>query len=291
MHVPVLVQEVLHYLNPKSGECFIDTTVGEGGHAQAILERTSPDGKLFGIDRDPVMLERARKNLEHYGERVLLLHDSYNHLAELCDIYQFAGVDGILFDLGISSWHVFESGGGFSFRKDELLDMRFDRESDEPTAADVVNRWREDDLAHIFQLFGEERFAHRIAHAIAEARSRRPIGTSLELADIIEKAVPRAGHLHPATRAFQAIRIVVNRELELFEEALPHALRVLKKGGRIVIISYHSLEDRIVKNFLKTAAREQKLTLATKKPVIPGWEEMNANPRARSAKLRAAEVM
>lgn len=287
MHIPVLLEEVLEYLKPQPGQHFIDCTVGEGGHAAAILEKTAPEGRLLAIDRDGAMLERARITLQPYGDRVLFVRDTYANLSAIYSLYDFPKAHGILFDLGISSWHLEESHGGFSFQREETLDMRFDREDwQAPSAQDIVNRWREEDLAHIFSVFGEERFANRIAHAISDARTRRSITTAKELALLVERAIPRQGRLHPATRIFQALRIVVNKELEMLEHALPQAIEVMVPEGRVAVISYHSLEDRVVKFFFRNAAANKGGIILTGKPVTPQEKEIAANPRARSAKLR-----
>lgn len=290
MHIPVLVKEVLEIFDPKPNRHFIDCTLGEGGHAKAILERTAPDGMLLGIDRDGMILEKARAALHEFGERIVLVSDTYANLAEIREMYQFPKAYGILFDLGISSWHLEESNAGFSFQRDEPLDMRFDRENIAgPTARDIVNRWPPQQLSDIFTIFGEERFAQHISHAIADARGRKEIETAKELADIIERAVPRQGGIHPATRVFQALRIIVNKELEMLEGVLPQAVETLEEGGKIIVISYHSLEDRVVKFFFRDAARSGGHRLLTPKPLTATQEEIRENLRSRSAKLRALQ--
>lgn len=301
MHVPVLYEEVLTYLAPRPGGRYIDATVGGGGHAEGILERSAPDGRLLGIDRDPAALEVARARLARFGDRVVLVRGSFRHLRSLAESCTFTSVDGILFDLGYSSLQVEDPRRGFSFHAEGPLDMRFG--PDTPvTAADLVNTLPEEELADLIYRYGEERYARRIARAIVR---HRPIRTARELGELIERTVGRrGGRLHPATRTFQALRIAVNEELEALAEALPQAVTLLKPGGRLVVIGFHSLEDRLVKRFLKQEATDclcpphvivcqcghrATLRILTKKPVTPSEEEVKRNPRARSAKLRAAE--
>lgn len=300
MHVPVLLKEILEIFNPQPGQHFIDCTVGEGGHAKALLAKTAPDGKLLGIDRDSEIIKIAEENLKSFGSRILFIHDTYANLATICDLYHFPNPSGVLLDLGISSWHLEESGGGFSFKRDEALDMRFARRAsggEDPsfideegaTAADIVNTWREDDLAHIIEQFGEDRLAHTIAHAIVASRKQRRITKTQDLVEIIERAVgPRPEQrVHPATRTFQALRIVVNHELEALEQALPQAFNLLAVDGKLIVVSYHSLEDRIVKRFFRTKSEQGLAEILTKKPQVATQEEVMKNPRSRSAKLRA----
>jgi 16S rRNA (cytosine1402-N4)-methyltransferase len=304
-HIPVMRAEVREYLNCRPGGVYVDGTLGGAGHALDLLEQSAPDGLLVGLDQDADAIANARIVLAPYANRVRLVHENFGRLAEILSQLGFKGVDGILLDLGISLHHLEGSGRGFSFLREEPLDMRMDTRS-EQTAADLVNRLREDDLKRIFQEYGEERFAGRIARRIVAARRRQIIRTSAELARIVCQAAPRAGRsrLHPATRVFMALRIAVNGELERIEEFMDQMPGLLAAGGRVCILSFHSLEDRIVKQRLKAleqgrrggtwpgaAATEPEgvLRILTRKVVRPQPEEVAANPMARSTKLRAAE--
>jgi len=307
-HVSVMSAEVLHYLAPQPGKIYVDGTVGGGGHARQILEASAPDGILIGFDRDTDALKAASGNLAHYGTRVRLFHSNYADLAERFAQLGVAGIDGFLLDLGVSSFQLDKGERGFSFQQDAPLDMRMDDSSGE-TAAHLVNHISEQELAKIIRDYGEERWAVRIADHIVQARMVSPIETTLQLADIIKGAIPRAKweeRLHPATRTFQALRIVVNDELGSLEKGLKAAINMLNRGGRIAVISFHSLEDRIVKNIFRDYAtgcicpkevpvcicgRLPQLKKVTGKPVLPGREEVLSNPRSRSAKLRVAEKL
>lgn len=295
IHIPVLVDEVIQYLDPKSNENFVDATIDGGGHTMAILERNKPKGKVLGIDLDKTLLENLKfkiKNL-HLENRVILVQGNFKNLKEIikntCPDWN-QKVNGVLFDLGMSSWQLEESGKGFSFKRNEPLDMRFDS-SQELTAKDIVNYWPEYEIEKILREYSEERYARKIAKEIVSERQKKPIFTTFELVEVIKKAVPRnyeRGRIHPATRTFQALRIATNQELENLKLVLPQAMDVLKENGRIVVISFHSLEDRIVKNFFREKTKEEKLKILTKKPVRASEEEIQKNPRAHSAKLRAA---
>lgn len=295
IHIPVLVDEVIQYLDPKSNENFVDATIDGGGHTMAILEKNKPEGKVLGIDLDKTLLENLKfkiKNL-HLENRVILVQGNFKNLKEIikntCPDWN-QKVNGVLFDLGMSSWQLEESGKGFSFKRNEPLDMRFDS-SQELTAKDIVNYWPEYEIEKILREYSEERYARKIAKEIVSERQKKPIFTTFELVEVIKKAVPRnyeRGRIHPATRTFQALRIATNQELENLRLVLPQAMEVLKENGRIVVISFHSLEDRIVKNFFREKAKEEKLKILTKKPVRANEEEIQKNPRAHSAKLRAA---
>ena len=267
MHIPVLQKEVVKYLDPKPNENFIDCTVGEGGHASAILEKNGPKGKVFGIDKKLRIKPR---------ERLILAEDNFADFKNIVEKYKFRPVHGILFDLGISSWHLEESGRGFSFKRREPLDMRFDANG-ALTAEKIVNYWSKFEIEKILLDYGEEKKAERIVQRIIEARSLRPIANTLQLGEIIKKA----GAFPQQT--FQALRIAVNDELNNLSKALPQAVQILEPGGRLAVISFHSLEDRIVKNFLK----DPSFILLTKKPIAPDFKEIRNNPRSRSAKLRA----
>lgn len=288
MHIPVLLKEVLEYLNPRPGQNFIDATVGNGGHAAAILGETAPGGKLIAIDRDPESLVRAKSNLKTFENRVLFINDSFGNIKEIIEQNRIRPVHGIVFDFGMSSEQLENSGRGFSFQKDEILDMRFNPRTP-VTAEDIVNDYTEKELAEIFAKWGEESRAGFIARAIAENRRRKRIKTTLELAGIIEKTKRRVGRIHPATQVFQALRIEVNQELAEIERALTDLPDILSKGGRAAFISFHSLEDRIVKNWSRDFNKKNIIKNLTKKPVAPSAEETRANPRSRSAKLRVIE--
>ncbi len=302
IHVPVLLEEVLHALRVKPGGRFVDATVGGSGHAHEILAASSPDGVLLGLDRDPAALELAAERLSECGSRVQLVHASFARLEEIARHTGFTEADGILFDLGLSSLQLADTERGFSFLADGPLDMRFDPTAGGPTAADLVNQLSVEELADLLFQYGEERQSRRIAAAIVEAR---PLDTVGQLVDVIEDTVGRRrGRLHPATLTFQALRIAVNEELTAIEEALPQAVEILAEGGRLAVIAFHSLEDRIVKQFMRRESKDcicppelpvcvcehrASLDLIVRKPIRPSEQEMAANPRARSARLRVAE--
>lgn len=280
-HIPVLAKEVLEGLMLRPGARVLDGTVGLGGHAALMLEATSPDGTLVGFDRDARNLAAARENLSLFGNRVELINDSFGNLAG----HSVGAFDAELFDLGFSSVHVDDASRGFSFQNDGPLDMRYDTRQ-ELTAEEVVNSWSRDELTTIFRRYGEESMSPQAAKAIFEARRNDRITSTGQLADIISAVIPRRGKAHPATRVFQALRIVVNDELGEVERGLRAAIEALKPGGRIAVITFHSLEDRLVKNLLREYTN---LAIITKKPLAATREEAKANPRARSAKLRIAE--
>jgi 16S rRNA (cytosine1402-N4)-methyltransferase len=289
-HVPVLTADVIGQLQPGRGGVFVDCTVGLGGHSSALLAAGA--GRIIGLDRDVDALDRARTTLAPWLERVELVHADYRSLDSVLERLGVPLVDGTLADLGLSSMQLDAPGRGFSFQRDEPLDMRMDRSGGE-TAADLLARSSEIELADaIFQL-GEERYSRRIARALVDARRQAPIETTGRLAAIVRRAIPRRGlmRIDPATRTFQAFRIWVNRELEGLERFLQAAARRLRSGGRLVVITFHSLEDRVVKHTFRALAQTEVATLKvlTKKPIVPTEEEVQRNPRARSAKLRAAE--
>jgi 16S rRNA (cytosine1402-N4)-methyltransferase len=290
VHEPVMVAEVLEHLEPARGGVFVDCTVGLGGHTRALVEGGA--ARVIGFDRDPAALEHARTALAEYGGRIEFVHSDYRRMANELDARGITAVDGVLADLGVSSMQLDAPGRGFSFRRDDALDMRMDTSSG-PTAAESIRSADERTLADVIYEFGEERHARRIARAIVEARGRGAIETTGQLADIVRRAIPRKGYsrIDPATRTFQAIRIWVNRELEGLDTFLADAAQRLAPGGRMAVISFHSLEDRVVKHTLRglQAAGEIGLTVRTKRPVVPSETEVERNPRARSAKLRAAE--
>jgi 16S rRNA (cytosine1402-N4)-methyltransferase len=289
-HLPVLTAEVIEQLQPGRGGVFVDCTVGLGGHSTALLAAGA--GRIIGLDRDLDALDRARAVLAPWLQRVELVHADYRSLDSVLERLGVPLVDGALADLGVSSVQLDTPGRGFSFQRDEPLDMRMDRSGGD-TAADLLARSSELELADAIFQFGEERYSRRIAHALVDARRQAPIDTTGRLAAIVRRAIPRRGFMRidPATRTFQALRIWVNRELEGIERFLQAAARRLRSGGRLVVITFHSLEDRIVKHTFRALAQPDVATLRvlTKKPIVPAEAELRRNPRARSAKLRAAE--
>jgi 16S rRNA (cytosine1402-N4)-methyltransferase len=289
-HLPVMRAEVVAALAPGRGGVFVDGTVGLGGHAAAVLEAGAT--RLLGIDRDAEALAAASERLAAWGGRVVLVHDDYRRLPAVLDAHGIERADGILVDLGVSSLQFDAPGRGFSFQRDEPLDMRMDR-SGGPTAADLVAGLPQEELADVIYQFGEERYSRRIARAIVEARQQQPVATTGQLAAIVRRAIPRRGYspIHPATRTFQALRIRVNDELTGLDRFVEDACRRLAPGGRLAVIAFHSLEDRVVKHTLRrlVADEDMSLRLLTKKPQQPADAEVEANPRSRSAHLRAVE--
>ena len=299
-HIPVLLEPCMQLLDPKPGGYYADGTLGAGGHSEAILKGSSPDGRLIAFDLDPVAIGIAEKRLAPFGDRVRIVKDSYVNLG---DHVPENSLDGFIVDLGVSSMQLDQAERGFSFLQDGPLDMRFSPQQP-VSAADIVNQWSRDDLAQILWLYGEERKSRQIADMICAERKNYRIETTGQLREIIEKAAGFGREkIHPATRSFQAIRIAVNEELKAVESVLPAALKALKPGGRLLVISFHSLEDRIVKNYFKTESKDclcpadrpvctcgHKAVLKelTRHPVIADEAENRVNPRARSAKLRAA---
>ncbi len=288
-HEPVLTAEMLQQLRPGLGGTFVDCTVGLGGHTRALLDAGAE--RVIGLDRDLDALAAARVALAPFAHRVELVHADYRALPDVLDRLGLATVDGALADLGVSSMQFDTPGRGFSFQRDEPLDMRMDRSAG-PTAADLLARAGETEIADAIYQYGEERFSRRIARVLVAERDQAPVDTTGRLAAIVRRAIPRRGysHIDPATRTFQALRIWVNRELEGLDRFLEAAVRRLRAGGRLVVITFHSLEDRIVKHTFRALERsEAAVTVLTKKPIVPGDDEVRRNPRARSAKLRAAE--
>ena len=301
VHVPVLLDEVIEGLQVQRGGYFVDCTVGLGGHAAAILEKISPSGRLLGIDADPEAIKISQDKLGDYGEAVTLVNDNFVNLEAICRRYHFHPVDGILFDLGVSSLQLDTAERGFSFHLDAPLNMRFDP-GQGLTASDIVNSFSEQELAKLIAKYGEERHSRRIARYIVQ---NRPIATTVELARLVEQASGgKRTKIHPATRTFMALRIAVNSELQNLEPALTQTLNLLRPGGRLAVISYHSLEDRIAKQFMRCAASSclcppgtvicrcghvPTLRLISRKVIKPTSLEMESNPRSRSAKLRIAE--
>ncbi len=283
--------EMLQALAPRAGAIIVDGTLGTGGHSLMILPKLLPDGRLIGLDRDPEALEAATIRLSEFSPRITFLHDNYRRLPEALQSLGLSAADGLLLDLGMSSPQVDRGERGFSFLQDGPLDMRMNP-ADATTAEALVNTLPADELSAMFETLGEERFARRIARRIAEERRHTPLTTTAQLARLIAQAVPpsaRHGRLHPATRTFQALRMAVNDELGALEEFLAALPQLLAPAGRAVILSYHSLEDRLVKRAFLQGSREGLWTLLTKKPLQAGDDEIARNPRARSAKLRAVE--
>ena len=307
-HIPVLSHEVLTYLRCEKGKDYLDCTLGAGGHAAAIARVTCPQGTVTGIDRDGEAVALARRRLEEFGDRVVCIHGNFVEMDSLLAPLGLGPFDGILMDLGFSSVQVDDAQRGFSFSRHGPLDMRMDR-GQELTAHEIVNKWPEEEIGRVLREYGEERRWKRISGAIAKARSGGPVETTLGLAEIVQRALPPRGRgqkIHPATRTFQALRIAVNGELEDLEAALPGAVGLLKPEGRLAVISYHSLEDRIVKRtfarYVKgcvcppdfpecRCGRKPTLRLVSRKIVRPGIEEVESNPRSRSAKMRVCEKL
>ncbi|MFH1472988.1 MAG: 16S rRNA (cytosine(1402)-N(4))-methyltransferase RsmH [bacterium] len=297
-HVPVLLQESVDNLQLESGETFLDGTIGGGGHSSLVAKTFGEKVKIIGLDRDQRAIERSGERLEKLTKNFCLVNESFRNLDKVLEGLGISSVDAILLDLGLSSDQLEETGKGFSFQRDEPLDMRMSEEG--ITAADILNTFSEDVLELILRGFGEERYSRRIAHEIVERRTSKPFKTTFDLIEVVMSATPASyhrGRIHPATRTFQAIRIAVNEELNALEEGLEKAFEFLRPGGRIAVISFHSLEDRIVKNFFKNLALEEKIRLVTNpskglragKPITPSEEEVSRNPRSRSAKLRVIE--
>lgn len=304
-HRPIMPEKVLHFLNPLPGKLFIDGTLGGGGHARLILEKSSPNGFLIGIDRDPEALERASRELGSFKSRTFFFHGNFSQLGQALAEAGYEAADGILFDLGVSSYQLDTGERGFSFNREAPLDMRMDRGSGEMTAADAVNRLEQEELEKIFRDYGEERWARRISKQIVRQRREAPLKTTLELAELVRNTVP-GGHnpsrIHPATRVFQALRIFVNEELGHLRKGLERAIDFLNPDGRLVVLTFHSLEARIVKEVFQTQAggcicpprlpvcacgRKPRVELLTRKGIKSNPEEIEQNPRARSAILRA----
>ena len=294
-HVPVLVREVLATLEPKPGGAYLDCTVGGGGHAEAILEAAGPPSRVVGIDRDPEAIAVARERLGRFGDRVRLVQGDFRELPRLISELRLEGFDGVLFDLGISSLQLDDPSRGLRFSAEGPLDMRMDRESGGLAARELLHELSEMDLTRIIREYGEERWARQIARGIVNARRQGSLETTRDLAAVVARAIPRRfwpRRIHPATRTFQAVRIAVNQELTGLEEALEVATGHLNPGGRIAVISFHSLEDRVVKHLFRRLAAPGAVPgvrIITRRPVTPSSEERAQNRRARSAKLRGAE--
>ena len=290
IHIPVLLHEVVDYCVPPPQSIFVDGTLGFGGHTEALLKVMSPDSTVIGLDRDPYALAQAKERLKPFEPRVQFVQNNFRHIDTVLSELNIPAVHGILLDIGISSYQVDNPERGFSFLKDGPLDMRMNPE-DLTSAYDLINALSEKELVQIFKEYGEERYARKIAQRIVRERHRQPLETTTQLAKLVQSAVPSRGYqkIHPATRIFQALRIAVNAELESLEAVLEKCVHVLHPKGRIAIISFHSLEDRIVKHTFRQLEKTHLLTVLTKKPVRPSDEEIQNNPRARSARLRVAQ--
>lgn len=304
-HIPVLLNEVIRFLKCEPGKIYVDCTLGLGGHAKEILKRIGYPGKLIGIDCDREAISKARRDLIKYKGNIIFVRDNFSNLKNILKAKKIPGIDGVLFDLGISSFQIENTIRGFSFKKDAYLDMRMDKRSS-LTAKDIVNNFSKEQIETIIYKYGEEKYAFLIAENIVKNRRDKPILTTRQLVTIINQAIPHRAFskIHFATRTFQSLRIAVNNELENLEQGLTQAIELLKKGGRIVVISFHSLEDRIVKNKFKkfsglctcprlmpvcVCGKKKLINILTTKPVLPNHAEIQTNPKARSAKLRAAE--
>ncbi len=301
-HTPVLLKQVIDDLAIKKGSIFVDCNLGDGGHSEEVLKRTKGEVTIIGIDLDPEALKRAKDNLQkHESKKQSKIYYCQDNFANIANVVREAlekvtagsSVDAVLFDLGLSSYELEEGGRGFSFKSEDPLEMTFGvRDKYNFNAADIVNNWSVDQIETIIKSYGEEKFAGRIARKIVETRDGAPIKTAKQLADLIRSTYPsmlRFGRIHPATKTFQALRMAVNDELTTLSQGLEGAVQILKLGGRLAVISYHSLEDRIVKQYFKKVEEEGKVYIITKKPIVPGKEEMKENPRSRSAKLRIIE--
>jgi len=287
-HIPVMCKELIRYLQLGEGGIVLDCTVGSGGHAQTLLEQIGPRGKLIGIDQDKAALDMARNRLKKFTN-CTLMQANFKNIDEILTDLKVGQLDGMLFDLGLSSMQLETAQRGFSIKLDAPLDMRMDR-SLRLSAFDLVNFLPETNLSDILRKYGQERWHNRIARAIVRERKKSAIGTTGQLVDLIRRVTPsRHTKIHPATRTFQALRIAVNNELEALRQVMDKCVNYMKPGARICVISFHSLEDGIVKHGFRRLAKEGKLKIITKKPLRPGWDEVSANPRARSAKLRVAE--
>jgi len=291
LHKPVMLEEILGYLQLKSGMTVVDATIGVGGHSEKILKKILPGGRLIGVDRDKESLEISKEKLKKFSESCSFVHDNFFNIDKILSSLNVKEVDGVLLDLGISSFQLDNAQRGFSFAKEGPLDMRMDRDS-HISAFDLINNLTQDEISSILWRFGQERFSNRIARRVVNYRKGAMINSTQELANIVLKAVPyHRSHyrIHPATRTFQALRIAVNRELEFLEIFLNKVSSFMKAGGRICVLSFHSLEDRIVKVKFRELAKQDCFKLVFKKPLVPTKEEVQDNPRSRSAKFRSLE--
>ena len=290
-HVPVMLDEVVQYLDPRVGGIYVDGTLGLGGHAREILKRIGAEGRLIGIDADSASLELARNNLAAFVEQTVFVHNNYSQLGEILQAHDIPQIDGMLLDLGLSSYQMDNPQRGFSLKVEGPLDMRFNQGRDLP-AAEIINTISEQELDRILETYGQERWHQRIARGLVNERRKAKLKTTDDLCRVVLKAIPARRHwqkIHPATRTFQAIRIMVNNELRSLENLLNNIEQLLKPGGRLVVISFHSLEDRIVKTCFREWRKQKKFNILLKKPLRPTEDEVQKNPRARSSRLRAAE--
>ncbi|MGB9743878.1 MAG: 16S rRNA (cytosine(1402)-N(4))-methyltransferase RsmH [Desulfurella sp.] len=292
IHKSVLLNESMNFLQPKRGLMYLDLTFGGGGHSEQLLKLSAPDGIVVAFDQDSKAIEIALKLKEIYKDRLIVIKENFSNCYSVVKEIGFDSFDGIIMDIGVASFQLDDAQRGFSFLKDGPLDMRMDK--DNPLSAkEIVNNWSRQELEQIIRNYGQERFAKRIALKIEEKRAKAPIETTLELANIVKEAVPAYFYkkIHPATKTFQALRIVVNSELDSLKKGLNDAIKLLKPYSRLVVISFHSLEDKIVKDTFKNFSQQKILSILTKKPIVPSLQEINENPRSRSAKLRCAEKL
>ena len=296
IHQPVLLKEVLKIFNPKPNQNFIDATLGEGSHSIEILKKTAPKGKILGIEFDSVLIKEAEKNFKKFNleKRVILVNDNFSNLEKIVKKNNFFDFEGILFDLGISKWHFKKSKRGFSFQKNEILDLRINPKFQTLKGFEILNLWQKPEIEKILREFGEIKIAKKIAEEIIKERKIKPIINTFDLIKVLEKFSKflkrKNQKIHFATKVFMALRIAVNNEIENLKEGLNQAFKILKVNKKIVVISFHSLEDRIVKNFFKELKQKKLVKVLTKKPIVPSIEEIQKNPSARSAKLRAIEI-
>jgi len=293
LHIPVMLREVIDYLDPKPGQIIVDATLGTGGHSFEILKRITPGGKLIGIDRDEDSLAICRKRLSEFSSSCEFVHGNFVDLDQILEKLGIDKIDGIVFDLGISTYQLKDPERGFSFQQEGPLDMRLDKSS-YISAYDLVNNLNESEISNMLWSFGEERWHNRIARILVEERRNQPISTTSQLADLVMRAIPyryRKGYyrIHPATRTFQAVRIAVNRELEILETAVKKAVAILGKKAKICVISFHSLEDRVIKHTFRALKADGLIDIVTAKPLTPAPSEVIANPSSRSSKFRVAE--
>lgn len=296
MHEPVLLKETIENLNLEPGKFIVDGTVNGGGHSKEILKKISPNGMLLGIDLDEEIVDLTRKELENYGHllksKVVIMQGNYSDISKILEKENLGLADGLLLDLGFSSWHIDNSKRGFSFLKDEPLIMNYKNSG--KTAKDFLNQANLDEIYQVIKKYGEERYAFRIAKKIIEQRKIKTIKTTRDLVNIINQAVPKFykhQKLHPATKTFQALRIYINNELENLKNVLESLKKIVKRGGRVLIISFHSLEDRLVKNYFKKMEKNNEMKILTKKPIVPTQTEILINPKSRSAKLRVGLIL
>ena len=293
LHVPVMLSEVLEFLKPSPGQIIIDATLGMGGHAQEILKRITPQGRLIGIDRDESSLAICRQRLAEFKDNLELVHANFSDLDQVLTNLGIEKIDGIVFDLGISSYQLRDAQRGFSFQVEGPLDMRLDKSS-YICAYDLINNLNENEISSILWNFGQERWHNRIARLLVQERRNEPIATTTQLANLVMRAIPHRYRksyyrIHPATRTFQAVRIAVNRELEILENAIKKAVDILRKQARICVISFHSLEDRVIKHTFRALKSDGLIDIITAKPLTPNLSEIETNPSSRSSKFRVAE--